>query len=104
MIEVMQQQVERGDALDHAALDDPPLVRGEHPRDRIERQDAIDRPLVGIDGKGDALVEQPRLRPGRALLQRLDGERGEPLADGPRRLPAQHLAVGAGRIVAIQDR
>jgi len=43
VIEVVEQQVEGGDPLNDAALDLPPFIGGDQPRDRIERQDAVDR-------------------------------------------------------------
>ena len=46
VVDVVEQQVERRDALHDAALDMPPFGGREHARDHVERQDAVDRVLA----------------------------------------------------------
>ena len=62
VVKVVQEQVERGNALDDAALDGPPVRGREHARDHVEGQDPVDGGGAGIEREGDAQVEQ--LAPG----------------------------------------
>ena len=54
MVDVVEQQVDRGDALHDAALDVPPLLGREDARQHVEWQDSIDRPRIGVDRESDA--------------------------------------------------
>jgi hypothetical protein len=105
MIDVVEEEVERGDALDHARLDVLPLRRRQHARDHVEWQDAVDSVLLGIDGEGDAQIEQLVLGVAGAAAQLVDGDAAETLAQrlgvGRRRIdPAEQLAVVAACVVA----
>ncbi len=53
VVEVVEQEVESGHPLDDPAFDMLPLRGGYYARDGVERQDAVDRAGVGIDGEGD---------------------------------------------------
>ena len=79
MIEVVEQQVERGDPLDHPAFDMRPFRGGQYARDRVERQDAVDRVAVGIDREGDPEIVEHLLGADDTPLEigRLHG--GEPV-------------------------
>ena len=103
MIEVVEQQVDRGDALDDAALDLLPFVGRQHARDRVERQDAVDRLAVGIDREGDAEIVERLLGAGGAALELADRHAAEPVADVRGRRAAQHLAIKAAGIVGIEN-
>ena len=64
LVDVQQEQVERGDALDQAVLDDLPLGGGDDARHEVEREDALEAFLLAGDGEGDALADQgQRLEP-----------------------------------------
>ena len=107
MIDVVEEQVERGDPLDDAGLDlrhsAAVMMRGMH----VERQDAVDRVAVGVDGEGDAEVQQVALGVRGAAAQRLDRQVAQSLAQQGkcvmRRLARpQHLAEQAARVVVRQ--
>ncbi len=72
MVDVVQEQVQRPHALDHAGFQDAPLLGGDHARDQVERQDAVDRRGVGIDREGDAALQQVAFRIGGPLPQGVD--------------------------------
>ena len=80
MIDVVQERVQRRHALLHARLQPPPLGGGDDARDAVERQDAVDRAGLGIDGEGDAEVDQVALRRRRARPQRLQPDAAMPRA------------------------
>ena len=87
------------------ALQRAPFLGGDHARDQVERQDAVDRGRVGIDGEGDAALQQVAFGIGGAAAQRLDRQMAQPVAQQRqrrmRRLAGpQHLAEQAARIVA----
>ncbi len=56
MIDVVNEQVQRPDALLEPALDPVPFGGGDQPRDRVERDDALDALLAAVDGERDALL------------------------------------------------
>ena len=72
VVDVVEQQVDRGDALDDAAFEMAPFRGRQHPRQHVERQDAVDRLGVGIDRKGDAEIVELGIGGGGAFLERLD--------------------------------
>jgi hypothetical protein len=105
VVDVVEEEVECGDALDNAGFDLLPLRRRQHARDDVERQDAVDSVLLGIDGEGDAQIEQLVLGVAGAAAQFVDGDAAETLAQrlgvGRRRIdPAEQLAVVAACVVA----
>ena len=106
MVDVADERVERGHALAHAALDHAPLARGQHARDQVERQDAVDGVLVGIDCEGDALVEQLDLGDLGAAgeLGGVHGgqARGDELDRGIVDGAVHHLAEEAAFVVAVE--
>ena len=109
VIDVVQEQVQRAHALDDAGFQRAPFLRGDHARDQVERQDAVDRGGVGIDGEGDAALQQVALGIGGAAAQCLDRQMAQPFAQqrqrGMGRLARpQHLAEQAARIVAPPER
>ena len=58
VVNVVQEKVERGDALRQSPLDDFPFVRGNNARDQIERKDALGAARVAIDVEGHALTQK----------------------------------------------
>jgi hypothetical protein len=53
VVNVVEQQVDRHDALDNAGLYPLPLLPGENAGDDIERQRPVDRLRIRIDREGD---------------------------------------------------
>ena len=69
MVDVVQEQVEGLDALQQPGFERLPLGRRDRPRDQVEREDLLDAAAVGIDGEGDALVDEHEVGTGAALLK-----------------------------------
>ena len=108
VVDVVQEHVQRAHALDDAGLDLLPLGRREHAGDQVERQDAVDRGGVRIDGEGDAAFEQVALGVHGTAAQGFDRELRQPGAQqveaGVRRLAAAHrLTEEAVRVVALEQ-
>ena len=108
VIDVVQEHVERAHALDDTGLDLLPLGGGQHAGDQVERQDAIDRRSVGIDGESDAALQQVAFGVHRAAAQGLHRELRQPGAQqveaGMRWLAAAHrLAEKAVRVIALEQ-
>jgi hypothetical protein len=78
VVDVLDERVERAHSLGEAALDDPPLVRGQDARNQVERE----RPVSGWPSVGTGRVE------GDALL---DEDRVAALARGPEPLAPEAL-------------
>ena len=59
MVDVVDEHIQRLDALLEARVDQPPLVRRDEAGDEVEGEDAL-RAVLGIriDREGDALVEE----------------------------------------------
>jgi hypothetical protein len=57
-VDVFEEQVERGQSLGQAALDDRPFGGRDDARDQIVRKDALGALFLPVDGEGDALVEK----------------------------------------------
>jgi hypothetical protein len=60
-VDVGDEEVEGGDALDESGLELLPFARGEDARNEIEGKDALDAFLLTVDGEGDALVHEREL-------------------------------------------
>jgi hypothetical protein len=102
VVDIVEQQVERADPLDNPALDLSPFRGREDPRDRVERQDAVDRIALGIDREGDAEIVERLLGGGGAAPEIVGRSTRETLAQlGGRRAP-QHLAIEPLRVVAVE--
>jgi len=55
-------RVERGDPLLEAGLDPLPIGRRDDARDEVERENLLRAALVGVDGEGDASLEEVCVR------------------------------------------
>jgi hypothetical protein len=77
MVDVVEEQVQGGDALDQAGLDVFPLAGGDHPWERIEREDALGAFLVAVDRERDALLKEEQLEAAELLAEFLVAEAGE---------------------------
>ena len=105
VIDVVQEQVERGDALGQAALDDVPVGGRDDARQQIVREDALGAFVAAVDGEGDALVEEGQVRLLLAPQQFLGRQPGQLLVQLPvrtarLRLAVEHLVEGVGQRVA----
>ena len=106
MIDILEEGVQRRHPLAHAAIEAVPLGRGDHPRDAVEGQDAVDRVGLGIDGEGDAEVEKIGLRRPCPASERREAQGGDAVPDRCRStsvVPARRVKLakkGAGIIAA----
>ena len=93
-VDIREEQVQRFEPLAQTAFEEIPFFGGDQPRDDIDRDDALLRAFLAIDGKSDALVQEGPLR---ALLHRGDLV--------PRRLAEslpQLAAMGARRAGGVE--
>src|SRR5579872_5221771 len=74
VIDIMQEQIQRSDALDEAGLDVAPLRGGNNPGDEIEWEDAFGSLVVAVNGESDALVEEGKVGHLPAFLELLVGQ------------------------------
>jgi hypothetical protein len=58
VVDVLEEQVDRGQTLREAALERAPLRRRDDARQQVERKDALGALLVAVDGEGDALGQK----------------------------------------------
>ena len=69
MIDIVQEQVQRLNALLHAGFDRSPGGRRQNARNDIERENAIDGVFLGIDSKSDPQIEKFPFGVGGTALQ-----------------------------------
>jgi hypothetical protein len=58
VVDVLEEEVERGDALGETALDRLPFGAGDDARDEIVGEDLFGAFVASVDGEGDALIEE----------------------------------------------
>ena len=75
VIDVLQEQVQRGDALGQAALEHVPLGGGDDPGNQVVGEDPLGALAAAVDGEGDALVQEGEIG-GRLALVHLAGADG----------------------------
>jgi hypothetical protein len=73
----VQEVVQRFHPLLYTRLQILPFRRRDDPRQTVKRQDAIDRGRVGIDGEGDAQVDQIIFRARRAQPKGVEPDRAD---------------------------
>ena len=61
VVDVVQEEVERRDALDQPLLDPPPLAVGNDPRHQIKGEDALGSLIVIVDREGDAASHEGQI-------------------------------------------
>ncbi len=108
VVDVVQEEVQRGNTLLHPRLEGAPLPGREHAGHHVEGQDAVDRGRLGVDREGDAEVEEVTLGRGGAAAQLLDRKGGEaPQHSGESaaiaRARRRQLADIAARVIARQE-
>ena len=97
VVDVVQEQVERGDPLHEARLDLAPLLRGDEPRHHVEREDPLGPRLVAVDVEGDALAQEGAVD-GAPALGELGRREAAPQLVDPAVVRA-HAAVGSDHLV-----
>ncbi len=102
VIEVIEQQVQRGHPLNDAGLDVAPFLGRDQAGDRIERQDPVDRAGLRVDRKGDPVIIERLLGGDGAPAEVGYREPAQTLAQPRRRSAAQHLAIEPLRVVAVE--
>ena len=107
VIDVLQEQIERGDALGQAALDGVPFGAGDDARQEVVRKDPLGALFAAIDGEGDALVEERQV--GRLLLaahfvgRQLHQHIVDKLVVRPHRAGAgEHFVVSVAQVVRLK--
>jgi hypothetical protein len=96
VIDVVNERVERSDALGEAALDCGPLRGGQHSRNQVEREGTIATLAVGADDlEGDPLLDKDRVAALSRSLQRIGSE-------APQRCD-QRRRVRTGRPIVLQQ-
>ncbi len=107
-IDVAQEKIERLDALLEAGLDARPFGRGDDARQQIGRDDALGRLVIGIDGEGDALMQEGELAGLLAAMQLLGRQSGQPHIERRVMLShetcvREHLVIGgAQRVIGVR--
>ena len=99
MIKIVDEPVERLDALFQTAVDPAPLVRAHDPGDQIEREDLLRPRVRAIDVESDAHVEERLL--GRLLaVEQL--ARRQLLEVAPKRARRRAREPGAGEHLVVK--
>jgi len=77
MIDVIEEEVQGGDALDQPRLDMLPLGRRDDAREGVEGEDSLRALFVAVDREGDALLEEQQLEAAELLAELVVPETGE---------------------------
>ena len=99
MVDVLEEQVERGDALGQPLFDRAPFGRGEDARHQVVGEDPLGALLLAVDREGDALVQERQLGRLLEIAQLVGGQLKHALVERavgrPRRARGiEHLVVG----------
>ena len=108
-VDVAQEQIERDDALLEARLDPRPFFRRDDPRQQIGRDDPLRRLIVGVDGEGDALMEEGLFASLLAARQFFRRQSRNPCVEGGAlgahaAIGREHLVIGASQDVVLEGR
>ena len=79
VVDVVEEGVERADALAQARGELAPLVRRQHPRDDVERDQPLVAVLLAVDREGDADAVEQAVGLGALLAQDVVRLAGEPV-------------------------
>ena len=69
VIDVVEEQVQRLNALNQTGLHRRPLFASHRPRNEVERENLLHAAPIRVDREGDALVDEHQVRAGAALLK-----------------------------------
>ena len=86
VVDVVDEQIQRFDALAQAGLDAGPLVVADDPRQYVERPDLLDPGLVAVDVEGNAHVAEVQLRGDLAVAELVERYAPKPLNEGAARV------------------
>ena len=93
MIDVVQEKVERGDALGQAAFEQFPFVGRDDARDQVEGEDALGALGVAVDVEGDALAQEGEVDGFAAILEIFFAHRADELREFAVMRPALAPAI-----------
>ena len=99
VVEVVEEQVERGDPLDEARLEPRPLPRRDYAGDQVKGEDALGALRVVVDGERHSPPQEGEVDRGPPPLELGDCERGEAL--GKEAVMGPHFA--AGRVHLVEE-
>ncbi len=104
VVDVVEEAIQRRDALNAATLDVRPIVAREYSRDHVEGQHSVDRIAVTVDGERDTKVVELAVARLCAPLKGRDLHVAHPIADrigvrGGVSAAAEHLAEESCAIV-----
>ena len=68
-VEIVEEAVQRGDALNQTPFDEAPLVGRDDPGDQVHRPGALDALGLAVDGEGDAAAPEDRVAQQLAALE-----------------------------------
>ena len=77
VVDVVEEQVERPDALREPSLEALPVGARDHAGDQVDGEDPLERVLGVVDGEADALVQERGVDGPAPLLELLDREPGQ---------------------------
>ena len=73
VVDVLEEQVQRGQPLHQAALDLLPFGGGDDARHRVHRPDALDAFFLAVDGEADAVLQHGQVGHRLAAAELLGG-------------------------------
>ena len=91
VVDVVQKQVQRRDALDEPGLHQIPLRPGNKPRHGVEREHPLGAAFVAVDGEGHPLLEKEQFKVFEFLFQLRRPHAEEPFRHRP--VVGAHAAV-----------
>ena len=68
-VDILQEQVQRHDALRQSGLQAVPFESRDDARDQVEGKEAFRAAAVAVDGEGDALQQERQIRQAAALFE-----------------------------------
>jgi hypothetical protein len=109
VVEVVEEEVEGGDALDQAALQIFPLLGADDPWDEVEGEDPLGALGIAIDVEGHALTHEGEVDFGPALVELVRADLLEEVSEAlvvatHLRGSCEHLVEKPVRIVPLQHR
>ena len=99
MVDVVQEAVERVDALPQALRQRVPFGLRDDARNGVEGNQPLGAGLVAVDGEGDADAVEQQVGLAALLGHALDRRLGEPVGEGAKM--RTHLAVGRAHFVVM---
>ena len=97
VIDVVQKQIQRRDALREAALDHLPFLRGNDARQKVEGKNFLRARRVTIDVEGHALPHERQIHGLPLVIELLRCERLEQFAEA--RIMRLHRAIAGGHLI-----